>query len=1184
MVLRKLSMYGFKSFADKTELRFGEGLTAVIGPNGCGKSNVVDAIRWVFGEQKASMLRSASMQDVIFSGTQNRQPLNLAEVTITIENTRGILPLEYNEVAITRRVYRNGEGEYRINKAPCRLKDIQNMFLDTGVGSNAYTTIENGMINKILSDKAEERRILFEEAAGIGKYKQRIKESQRKLDRTRQDLLRINDRTQEKDRYVKMLARQVEKAKRYKRYRDDLMNLEVGFENRRYRTIEERMAGQQETLSKLESNETEIRSRLGTDESGIEQKEIQKVEKENELSIASQNVSNAGEKIHALDREISVGKQSLDIFRQNVTRFGQEIETYDSQVDEKRTMITNIENSLVERESLLQEHVIRVDGAKGELEQFDARLDTHKEELDELTQRQLASVHEVGEHQRSRSTCLANLTNAIERSERDEKEIRRLEARIEEYRESMELCRQQLETENTAYGKLMQGRDSLLARIDTEDTKYHEFMEREKRLEAQIDACKAQLRFLEGLDASFEGYETGVKALLTENLPGSKGIIAGLIDLEDQSMVPLVEKALGTDIQTVVFETDDQMRSAVGFLTESKVGTAKVISVERCDRAAGDSKIPVPTGMKRLRDFVRTKPECEHLVDHLLGHIFVVDTLEEVLAAEGTAGRGTIVIARDGTMALSNGAVVVGSSKKEDIGILQRKQQIETLGEDIQRHQKEYEKTIHVKETCIINRDEAKRALVEVDDKLNTGRQRKQEQETNITHYENEIRNTKDRINVLQPGLVELREQIAGFEAQLEEHDRVISELGSAREDLEQEIAQGKARLGSLEEEREGLAEHLKNVELAMHGLKNRVEQDKQSIERLTKDIQSLGNGKQQKIEDKNRTSTEIRNLEEKVIALDEELKTQNEKRTELERVLAEVREQYNGILHEIDQVRKTVRTEQQELEGISNRKHSLEMEQTRDGEQLRSIRERIYQSYEIDLASPPEDLPMLDKEDADVTENIQMLKERLRRVGEVNMGALHEFETENAELEELVRQRDDLQTAVDDLERAIRKLNREARSQFVETFEKVRANFTDMFTSLFEGGEAQLALQEDVDPLTAAIEINVRPAGKKMRGVTLLSGGERALTAISLLFALYQVKPSAYCILDELDAPLDDANVDRFIKVLNRFADKTQFIMVTHNKRSMEAADILYGVTQQEKGVSTIASVNLSEIQLEAA
>ncbi len=469
MLLRKLQIFGFKSFAEKTELVFGEGMTAVIGPNGCGKSNVVDAIRWVFGEQKASLLRSSNMQDVIFSGTQNRHPLNMAEVVLTIRNNKGILPVEFSEVSICRRIYRSGESEYQLNKVPCRLRDINNLFLDTGIGSSAYTTIENTMINSILSDKAEERRVLFEEAAGIGKYKQRRRESQRQLERTRQDLLRINDKVQEADRQVRMLARHVEKAKRYKTYYDDLKSLEVGFEHRNFVALGGAIDARRKLVEEAESKRETMRAKIATAESRIEKMQLSALEKEKELEIASRQVSETNEQIVRIDRDISVAVERLNNLRQNILRFDQEMHSLDRQTEESTNLRSQLERGIVERETQLQQCLERVAGAGNELSRFDDRMKQRRDQADQLGRDQIELIQSVGELRNNLSTHVSNLSNSLERRSHDERELELLEARIEEYRESIVRCREQLAIVDEEHRRLLQSREALLARIERED-------------------------------------------------------------------------------------------------------------------------------------------------------------------------------------------------------------------------------------------------------------------------------------------------------------------------------------------------------------------------------------------------------------------------------------------------------------------------------------------------------------------------------------------------------------------------------------------------------------------------------------------------------------------------------------------------------------------------------------------
>ncbi|MDR2728003.1 MAG: chromosome segregation protein SMC [Chitinispirillales bacterium] len=1185
MILRKLSIFGFKSFADKTELQFGEGMTAVIGPNGCGKSNVVDAIRWVFGEQKASMLRSANMQDVIFSGTQKRQPLNMAEVTLTIENNKRVLPVEYSEVAITRRIHRSGESEYRLNKVPCRLRDIQNLFLDTGVGSSAYTTIENKMIEKILSDKAEERRTLFEEAAGIGKYKQLRKESLGKLEKTRQDLLRINDKVIEADRMVSSLGRQVEKAKRYKNYYDELKTLEIGFENHRYIALTDAMKKRQAFLSEQENKRELLRANMAASESRIEKMQLSALEKEKDLEIASRNVAEANEKIIRIDRDASVAAERLNNLRQNTSRFEQDAAQFDKRVEEAALMRAQIEKSVVAREAQLLESSVTVDGASAELARFDERLNASKQHAEQLGRDQIENVNLLGEAKNRLNSVNSNLNSAIERKERDEREIAALEERSEEYQDAIESCRKQLNEVDCANRGLMQAREVLLGRIEKEEERYRGLVEEEKRLEAQIASNKSQLKFLAGLDAAFEGYEAGVKALLKAQLGGLRGIAADLISVTDSDKLPLIEKVIGSAIQTVVFDTDEQVLAAVGFLRNEKAGAARIVSLERLDKSSSIFPERIE-GITYVRSLVKTAEGCNALADHLFGLTAIAPNYSEAQSAANSLGlHSTVISMADGVVCLGDGSIIAGEAKKEQAGILQRKQQIEKLTVDIEQFHKSYEKILTEKDGCAVNRDEAKVELIDIDEQINRGQREQQNQQTTIRHYENETQNIMQRLDTLTPQLCTLGVRIAELRGSIGAIEAEAAVLEGRRGTLEEQAALAREGVRVMEEERKELVDHLKNIEIEVVGLKNRIANDKRDIEQLANDIKLFGESKLAKIEEKQKCLAEIADIESSQTRRAQELEAAKAGKTELENVRDLIREDYNGRLNEIGESRKEIKLTNNELEEAANLVHDSELKQTRDEQERRRIRERIWEAYELDLdGAAQEEIAVIDEDDEAVLKNISMYKERIKHVGQVNMAALEEYETENSRLTELTAQRDDLSAAVDELEKAVTKLDKEARAQFLSTFEQVQKNFTEMFTTLFEGGEANIALDETVDPLEAPIHINVRPGGKKMRGVQLLSGGERALTAISLLFALYLVKPSAYCILDELDAPLDDANIGRFVRVLAKFAEKTQFIIITHNKRTMEAADLLYGVTQQESGVSTIVSVKFDDPALKAA
>ncbi len=1186
MVLRKIAVYGFKSFADKMEIALDEGITAIVGPNGCGKSNVVDAIRWVFGEQKASMLRSSSMQDVIFSGTQKRQPLNFAEVTLVIGNNRGILPIEYSEVSITRRVFRTGESEYLLNRVPCRLRDIHAMFLDTGVGSNAYTTIENNMINSILSDKHEERRILFEEAAGIGKFKQRRKESLRKLEQTRLDLGRLGEKVRDKEKDVAILARQVEKARRYRKWYDELRALEIGFESKHYQELEKTVGQWSEELERLETTQESLRASIAAGESKIESLNVHVTEKENEVQEAGQEVGSVNEKIVALDKEISLSNETRKHLQENVGRFEEETESLQAQILEKSELRVAIEKGIVESESNLQKHKEELGGIQEELARFDKALAEKRSTTDALSTEHIRALNAIGDHKNVIGKLQTNMRNALDMRERSEKEIDIFSNRQEENNERLEECTRQLRTACEQYENLLSSRDVLVNRIEREDERYRELLSREKSLEAKVDTLQSRLEFLQSLSAQFEGYDAGVKALMTAELPGRIGIVADLINVSDDTMTAMVDRVLGNEIQTVVFGTNTEQASAISHLTENHVGSARTVSLERLNHLKAPQPVEALPGTTRLRDYVHTDEEHRILADHLFNRVLIAESLERAIEVSLSAGEGTIVGTAEGVICMPNGVVVAGKTQQEDqAGLLSRRQQIEQLPSQIEEFQGEYEQVVHQKERCIIQRDEAKVALAEVTEKLSAGQRMQQEQETHIKHYQHQSEVISEKLTELGQERQEALSKIEELQESIAKGQQELEGIQESVVRLEKEVEESKADVIQREQSRQEINQRVHTSELRIQGTSHKIQQNRSDIERLTKDIAYLENRIKQLVENRESTLSKIEELEARTASLVDQLDVQKDTRLELQSKLSLVREDYNRLLNNSEEIRKEVKVQREELERLSARVFQLKNEQTRADEKMRGMREKIFESYKVDLESPPEDVAVVEQSEEEVEETIRVYKERLNRLtGQVNMAAPEEYETRNGELQELIGQRDDLQNAVEDLEQAIRKLNKEARTKFMETFELVRRNFTEMFTTLFEGGEVHLALEENVDPLEAAIQINVRPAGKKMRGVQLLSGGERALTAISLLFALYKVKPSAYCILDELDAPLDDANVVRFVRILREFTANTQFIVITHNKRTMEAADTLYGVTQQEAGISTIVSVRLEEAMRHAA
>ncbi|GBU22322.1 chromosome segregation protein [Fibrobacteres bacterium R8-0-B4] len=848
-------------------------------------------------------------------------------------------------------------------------------------------------------------------------------------------------------------------------------------------------------------------------------------------------------------------------------------------------MKEQIEKSVAEREASLRESSERAAGAGEELAAFDSRLSAKRLEADEIGRSQIELINNLSEARNRRSAANGALSAALDGKSRNEREIASLGARRAEYGDAAEVCRRQLDEVSSANSGLMDARAALLGRIEAEEGRYDGLVDKEKGLEARISSNKSQLKFLEGLDSTFQGYEDGVRALLTARLPGLRGIVADLVSVSDDKLLPLVEKLAGSVVQTVVFDTDADMAAAADFPRRRRAGAARVVSLERLRRQAAHhpSGRAFPAGLLDVRSLIKAvDADSAAVADGFFDRFAIAPDYASAAGAAlemGAYGTAAIVSLADGAVCYGDGSVAAGESKKESAGILQRKQQIEKLSSEIGGAETELAAILTEKDICVIARDGAKAELIEVNEKINGGQRLQQEQQTTIKHYENEMQGIAVRVQAVAPEIEAFSAKIAELTESIDAIEAEVAVMETRRDELAGQSETAREGVRAMEEERAALADRLKNVELEVYGLTNRIGNDKRDIERLTDNIEQFGRRKLEKIEERGKCLSEISGLEESAARMAAELEAAREARAGLEAARDVIREDYNGRLAEINDLRNEIKVLNGDLAAAGEAVHDGELKQANDEQERRRIRERMWESYELDIEGLDRGgLTVIDEDDEAVMRDIAMYKERIKQVGQVNMAALDDFNTESERLRTLTVQRDDLQGAVDELERAISKLDKEARAQFIATFGQVQKNFTEMFTTLFEGGEANISLEDGVDPLEADIHINVRPAGKKMRGVQLLSGGERALTAISLLFALYLVKPSAYCILDELDAPLDEANVSRFVKVLGKFAERTQFIVITHNKKTMEAADLLYGVTQQESGVSTIVSVKFEE------
>ncbi len=1205
MYLSKLRIFGFKSFANKVEVNFpGEGITSVVGPNGCGKSNIIDAIRWVLGEQRAKALRSSKMEDVIFSGTADKPPLNLAEVSLLINNDSGVLPSEYTQIMITRRAYRNGETEYLINNQPCRLKDIHNLFYDTGMGAASYSLIEAKMIDSILSDKAEERRVMFEEASGISKYKQQRKETLRQLERTSLDLARVEDNLKFVQQNVNMFERQAKKAEKWRDLKKAYVSLELSYNLDSYQEMSSRFETLQEETAKSSQRMSVLQSQIVTQESKLEEGKLLILEEEQELSRLNQIVAATQSEVVRLENDLERSRDRIQHLSESLQRLDQESEAAGRRIGEinaekqqDHAEIARLEIEKVELAGLSQGH-------GEEKARLHAAYAEKRRRADELAEERLQSLEDLSALRNRAGSANTQLTHLRE----DEGE---LDAALQDATEKF-LTFSEEQRILEADVKALEGQVADLGGKISDTSK------RQVQLSKDLDALRAEERernservaletrhaMLKGLQESMEGVDGGVQHLLDKAKDQIASLLADAVEVPDDAVL-VAEKCLGRFLQTLVAKDEQAGKALLQELQRAEKGEAFLFAAG--GSAMGGSAIggaefrrsrPDLKGQAGFQgwviDSVGSDTSLRPLLELALGHYARVDSLDSVAGLSAQVniqgGQDIWFVTPTGEMAHVSGLVLGGAQKMQQTGLLQRKHLLEQTASRLA------EVTVTCKELSarIVAVDTERKALDQgqagMGQELKQAERKWQEQRAKLNYLGTSLGNLDREKSQTRIKLEAVREQLVELDRGQEDMSRRLEEGDEARRVLENQFHQALEAVHKAEGDRARFEDLIRDLD------KHRSQNESQSKAlKLRLEYLDRSGNEQQEIIAKNARQKEdwtglIDQLKERMQTLADQVHILHNRMTGEEAKRDEAKAVYDRKVGGLDELRMIIRNLNDEQRSVTQGRHdaSLKMEQARAA--MTNIRERMFELHEVDLSQPfkpgTEELAFekVTYDAATAVEEISGYKDKLKNLGNINSGALEDYEAEKAKLDEVGKQFADLDKARHGLEKAIKKLDKVAREQFLATFGVVQKNFQEVFSSLFEGGEAQLALEDNVDPLDAKIEINARPTGKKMRGVSLLSGGERALTAISLLFALYLVRPSPYCIMDEVDGPLDDANIGRFVNLLRRFAHQTQFIVVTHNKRTMAASDMLYGVTQEVKGISKLVSVQLDEASRIAA
>jgi len=1133
----------------------GNGLTAIVGPNGCGKSNIVDAIRWVMGEQRAGLLRMDKMQGVIFSGTEERPAMSMAEVSLVIENDRGLLPSEYAEVMITRKAFSDGESKYLINNQECRLADIKNLFADTGMGAGSYSQMDQRMVDALLSDKADERRTIFEEAAGVSKYKKQKKEAVSQLERVSADMERIAIELQHAKDKFRQQERMLARAQDLRNLKNRLKELDVSICISKYKEskvalhtlLKAKTEGEAE-LSALNTKQTEL-------ETKIEEKRLLIASEEEYFRECEKIYYDASTEIAKLNSDYINLQDRAKELEENEARCEHEINENEQKISELNAEMQSLgnieEQGKKETETLLN--------LRSTVEDLRKR---HRE----LSDKRLLSVQEQGKLQSHWQIINAEMEMLRERMQQAMKDIQNLDAKIQEQEKlksskdnESEESKKKSEMVAENISVLTNEKDALSETLESLKNQRLEILSNKSRLEARFETLQSISENMDNLE--------GNQWLLNQKNEEGILLLSNQIEVLESKYAPLVEFCLGSSVQALLMQNQETVLNYAKLLNRENFGRA--LLAWNTNLFEEKTSIDEPD-VAPLVSLVKCNEKSLTLLNSLLSKYFLAKDIETAAElAKKYAGRD-LWFCTENCQALSSlGIAKIGGEKKENLGILQQNAEMKKIKTDIDSLSEKIES-----ENSQINA--ASEKLQELSILISNATEEKQSADTRAIKASSEA-------EIAQAGIFALNSQKEKNEQDISKLETRLQELKVSK-DSNVELNAAGLELEQAEREFVKTDSELQKQEQA---LKNQED----LVAKLTSSLNRLGSVREQ-IKAINNTiflrTDELEEIKDKKEFLKNELKDkaihieeQNELLSKKENSRDKAREKYIHMAGDIEEWRNELREINSSLREKDKNTHSLELAIQDSSNALERIRERIFQEYEIDLEKEPAEqgFAFVQVYEREANVEIHDLREKIKAIGPVATSAAEDVEAEREKVLSIEAQYNDVSKAKDSLIAVMKRLDIVARDRFSDTFRKIQHNYQEVFASLMRDGEALLTMQSDLDPLEAEIEINARPTGKKMRGVRALSGGERALTATALLFALYMVKPSPYCILDEIDGPLDDANIGRFMALLRRFSSQTQFVIITHNKRTMAAADRLYGVTQEEKGVSKVGSVRLEDI-----
>ncbi|MBR5315556.1 MAG: chromosome segregation protein SMC [Firmicutes bacterium] len=1178
MYFKRLEMHGFKSFAEPVVIEFHEGVTAVVGPNGSGKSNISDAIRWVLGEQSPKALRGGKMEEVIFAGTASRKSRGMAEVTLVIDNSTGILPIDYNEVAITRRMFRSGESEYMINNNQCRLRDIRELIMDTGIGVDGYSLIGQGKIADIVSNKPESRREIFEEAAGVVMYKSKKAEAEKKLVSTNQNLERANDIIGEIESRIDGLREDSIKAKeaielegRYKELEINitLQNIEkVEAQNEVYRTDIDALT---EKLEGYEAQKAEVDKILEADREKSEQLEQL-------ANNARDNLLNISEKISQLSNESNLNASRLENIDANETRLKDEIAGLEDKLAVEEAEQAQLEKAKAEIQRKHDEEKTNLLAKIGHYNEMADKLKTLDDQI-ESNKDKVIRLHNEISGKKSEIRSYDSIKDALEDRQQSIKESgKNAEQNKGESAVQLEQSKEALNVHNATLERVREQKNHLLEeKRDLQETRRTNRVAFED-LKLKGGQKLTRKKTIEEMESNYEGYNFAVKYIMRAGLSGIEGVVAELMQVPE-GFETAIETALGAQMQNIVCGTDQDAKKAVNALKENKAGRLTFLPVSSIKGGRGrvEAAIEQEKGYKGLAvDCIQFDGKYKAVFEYMLGRVAIVEDMDTAIKLSKVSGSGLRFVTLDGEIINVSGAITGGKYKNKTANLLERKSEISKLEQEIDDIR---QKMLSAEKAA----KEAEERLLAIDEELKTLDSEQREAELAKAGLDSTISALEDVLNNFDAEQKKAGQELIAVENDLALADQTVAKLRTELEQCNEEIGRiedATEELFAVQEVQRNLtkeaSEAITTARIAVTQLENEVTNEKNLLDRVSKTVADYQN----QIEEKKVGIKELEEERNRILFGKDDREEQSAKllaeKAEVEEYIKAVTQERTELNDQILRVAKEQEEAGKALNGYRDQKYQTELRLGKNEAQVEAWKEKLWSEFEMSYAQA-KDYKKTDFVLSTAQRESREIKARLHKLGDVNRGAIKEYDEQSKRLEFLTTQREDILTAMDTLKSIIAENDNIIKTRFKSHFDQIVENFEGIFKELFGGGHAELRMEDENNPLESGIDIIAQPPGKKLQNINLMSGGEKTMTAIALMFAVLKTKPTPFCILDEVEAALDDANIDRFAKYLRKF-ENIQFTLVTHQKATMEHADVLYGVTMPEHGISRVLSLRLGD------